>query len=492
MNLSHFVVAGLLSLASFFGYHQPAQTTNLGASFTPVGGQTYYLAGAGITATQNTIQLTSFQTPDGRSLAMSMFGSIGYAALEPGTSKLEDVTFSGITQNSNGTATLTGVTRGNDFVSPYAASSTLAKAHAGGSTFILSNTAGFYGQQFLFSNNVGSSTATLTFSNTAPPFYYPGPGVQSNGSAIATTSEFASVAYVNALVTAGAPNASQSVKGLVQIATAAQTASSTNTGSTGAILAIPASIATDTPNTTNKSDVLMSDLTGHLKQGWLDLTQAFTFSGGLTSSGAFIASAAANIIANSGNKLTLDTVAYAFPSSQGVANSRLVNDGSGNLSWGIGSSRYNYATSTAISTINTYATTTQFMVPIAAGLLTASSTIHVVVQISDTQGQNSGGGTFYLRDAAGDTLSSCGVSSTLSSGGQSGFCTFDIYMNNSVSSQIDSFYQSVTGGAGNSSEASVGTTAFNLGGATSLYGVIITTSSSVSMTLSSMVVSITP
>lgn len=278
-------------IAAFFGLAAPstAPTILKAGAFTPIGVTQTTLAGAGVTATANTVQLSSFLTPDGRNVVMSMLGSIGYGVLEPQSSKIEDVTFTGITQNSNGTATLTGVTRGNDFVFPYAASTTLAKAHAGGSYFIISNTAGFYGQQFLFSNEISTSSAGIVFSSTTPP-YYDEPGAQASGNYISTTSELASVAYVNAVTTAGAPNASISVKGIVQLATARQAASSTLNGSTGAFDVLQSSYATDTPGTlcatTAGGCVLMSLLNGKLSQSWIDFTQLFSFTGGLISTGS--------------------------------------------------------------------------------------------------------------------------------------------------------------------------------------------------------------
>ena len=340
-NLGKYLVVFLLIILAVV-VNQPQQIIiqrqTLGSSFTPVGGTTYYLSGAGITATANTIQVTSFQTPDGRPLTMSMFGQIGYGTLEPGTSKLEDITFSGITQNSNGTALLTGVSRGVDFISPYTASTTLAKAHSGGSVFILSNTAGFYGQQFLLANQMGTSTASMIFSSTTPP-YYDSPANQAAGSYISTTSELASVAYVNKVAFNGAPNATPGTKGIVDIATALQAASSSQSGVASSIRVLPAGIATDTPNTqTRASVVLMTDLTGYLRQTWLNLA---------TASWSFAASSL--------YPLVLNTVSYAFPSVQGSANSVLTNDGSGNLSWG---STWVLLTSTTTSQAMAFATTT--------------------------------------------------------------------------------------------------------------------------------------
>jgi hypothetical protein len=94
---------------------------------------------------------------------------------------------------------------------------------------------------------------------------------------------YATKNYIDTQVLAGAAAGSNSVAGIFLTATGLQAASSTATGvynSTTYNRVLPSSIATDTPNAgTNSSDVLMSDLTGRLKQAWLDLTAAFTTTG---------------------------------------------------------------------------------------------------------------------------------------------------------------------------------------------------------------------
>lgn len=205
------------------------------ASSLPVGGTQYYLSGAGINSTQSTIQLTSFKTPDGRNITMTMVGTVGYGALEPQTtSKIEDITFTGITQNTNGTATLTGVSRGVDFVYPYTVTASLAKAHSGGATFIITNTPSFYYDEFAMPGN--ANVTVWPFASTSP----------------ATKGYVDFVAFNGAAVI----NANTINKGVVQISTGQQAASSTNTGSTGAVLVVPASVATSTFNTGSSAYVI--------------------------------------------------------------------------------------------------------------------------------------------------------------------------------------------------------------------------------------------
>lgn len=330
--------------------HVPVQQSQSFGAFTPVGGSTYVLSGSGVVSTATTIPVTAFKTPDGRALTMAMFGTIGYAVLDPNSpSKIEDITFTGITQNANGSAILTGVSRGMDFVTPYSASSTLAQAHAGGSYLILSNTAGFYGQQFLFSNSNSSSTAFMTFSPTTPPAYYPSVGQQAAGTYNSTTSELASIAYVNGVVASGAPNATTLVKGIVQLASAVQAAAGTALGSTGASLLPPNSLFNATQSAT--TIIPVTNTSGKLSQLFLDLTQSFTFLGALSAPTSTIGTL------NVGNLFASSTAT--------ITNLNVTGTVSGNVgSWKL-------LTSTTTSQIMPNATTT----------FAAASDLHIIIYI---------------------------------------------------------------------------------------------------------------
>lgn len=120
-----------------------------------VGGKVYTLQGSGVNSSATSIILTSFDTPvTNTNLVMSDFGSIGYGTIEPqSSSRREFISFTSVTQNGDGTATLTGVTRGLSFVSPYTASSTLQLSHSGGSRFIISNPPQLYNEAAFKGNN---------------------------------------------------------------------------------------------------------------------------------------------------------------------------------------------------------------------------------------------------------------------------------------------------------------------------------------------------
>lgn len=300
-------------------YSQPNEPVF--GSFLTVGGQNYYLNGGGVGTSDTSITLTDFDTPvSGYDLSMSNFGEIGYVTLEPSSStRQEFVSFTGITQNSDDTATLTGVTRGLSPVSPYTASTTMQKAHPGGSIVVISNPPQLY-SQVTFKENDENINGLWTFNTVLPT---------SNKTAT-TSSQFATKAYVDNVANAGAATSTELRGGLVELSTARENASSTD-GGADKPLVIQAKHATDTPqrgcatgytSTAGAGCTVVARLTGKIRQAWLNLTEDFTFTGAI------------NIIASVAKKLTLNGVQYAFPTTDGTASSTaLLNDGTGNLSW---------------------------------------------------------------------------------------------------------------------------------------------------------------
>ena len=117
------------------------------------------LAGAGASIGDTSLILTVFNSIDGVALAMTDFGTVGYGTIEPNSGDQEEsISFTGLTQNANGTCTLTGV-KNCLFLSPYTETSGLFKSHAGGVQFVISNTSAFYNSAGLsgFSGASGTS-----------------------------------------------------------------------------------------------------------------------------------------------------------------------------------------------------------------------------------------------------------------------------------------------------------------------------------------------
>lgn len=210
-----YIILAIAVAAGFLGYAQYSF-----GEFNPTGGSTYRLASS-IGTTDTTIRLSSFKEPvsDIPYTMTYLDTNIVYGTVDPDTSRSEFISFTGITQNSNGTASLTGVTRGLAR-SPGAsdcttASSTLKQSHAGQAAFILSDAPCFFSQYAVKQNNE-TITGQWTFS------VFP--------------------------ITPASPAASETTAGISELATGAEAAASTLSGATGFRLTLPTAISTSTYN----------------------------------------------------------------------------------------------------------------------------------------------------------------------------------------------------------------------------------------------------
>lgn len=126
-------------------------------TFNVTGGGTYRLKSS-IGTTDTTINLSSFKEPVSDLLyTMTKLNTDkGYGTVDPQTTRSEFVSFTGITQNSDGSAALTSVTRGltrTPAGSSCTASTTLAQRHPGQSVFILSDSPCFFAEYAVKQNN---------------------------------------------------------------------------------------------------------------------------------------------------------------------------------------------------------------------------------------------------------------------------------------------------------------------------------------------------
>ncbi len=116
---------------------------------------------ASISLSDTSITLSSFNFPDGTAIVSGDLGTLNFATLEPGTTREESITFTGVT----GT-TLTGVTRGIRFDAPYTQDTALRVGHSAGAILVLSNTAAFYDS---FANKENDETINGIFSFATVP-----------------------------------------------------------------------------------------------------------------------------------------------------------------------------------------------------------------------------------------------------------------------------------------------------------------------------------
>lgn len=122
-------------------------------SLYPLQAQSFSLAGSGASIGDTVLNLKSFKDINGTTITMADLGTISYITIEPGSgSQEEQISFTGVTQNADGSAQLTGV-KTVLFKTPYTETSGMAKTHAGSVIAVLSNTSAYYNQFGILSND---------------------------------------------------------------------------------------------------------------------------------------------------------------------------------------------------------------------------------------------------------------------------------------------------------------------------------------------------
>lgn len=291
--------------------------------FNPAGGTTYRLQSS-IGTTDTSVKLSSFKNRSSIPLTMTLLNTdIGYGTLSPQTSRSEFVSFSGITQNADGTATLTGVSRGLSDISPFTASTTLRQAHPGQSVFILSDSPQLF-EEYSKRRNDETITGRWNFSTELP-----------YSSITATTSsQLTNKAYVDAVAIQGAATSTETNGGVVELGTLAEQADSYDGGANKPTV-LQTKNSTSTCQVVGSYNLVASSTSGKLDKGCLDQTLNYTFSGTNLFTASTTLSATTTILANSAtnNALVLNTIPYKFPSIQGASSTVLTTNGSGSLIW---------------------------------------------------------------------------------------------------------------------------------------------------------------
>jgi hypothetical protein len=122
-------------------------------------------------------------------------------------------------------------------------------------------------------------------------------------------------AYIDGVAVAGASNANETTKGIIELATALEAGSSTSLGGTGARLVLPASVATDTPqNCVTSGCVVVSKIGGKIRQTFLDLTEHFSFSS-LFATNALTTNATTSAFAITTGLFHVNGLNYLWPAS---------------------------------------------------------------------------------------------------------------------------------------------------------------------------------
>lgn len=305
----------------------PNFDTPILGSYNPSGGGTYRLKSS-VSSSDTSITLSSFKEPvSSIAYTMSYLNSdIAYGTLDPQTSYSEFISFTGITQNADGSATLSGVSRGLGRSYPYTASSTLRQAHSGQSIFILSNAPQLYNEYVTKRNNdtiSGSDTITGQWYFSYPPV---------STETATSSSQLATRKFVQDTAIQGAATSTFVNLGISQLAKRSNIETGFGTTSEGRPLVISSSFATSTPTNPNfwkeGGYIPSTNSLGQISAQFVATSSAYNWTGTSTFQGA-----GGVVIKNAST--TINGVNYIFPSSIAASSTALVTNSTGNVYWGV-------------------------------------------------------------------------------------------------------------------------------------------------------------
>lgn len=246
------LIALLLAVSGFLGGISYVYTTQtqLGTTIPIVVALFETSLASKITSTATSMTLITGTDKEGNSLS----GTYGFV-IDEGTASEEFVTASCTATACSSLARGISVVTGNTEITA------LKKSHRRGASVKISN----HPQLAVISRILnGDETIPNIISYASQPTF-------------TGNEEIPTKKYVDDTVSAGAPDASTTTKGLVEIATTAELIAGTASGGTSALLVAPNSFFNDGSSATNLVPVTGTD--GKLSQGFLDLTEGYTWTG---------------------------------------------------------------------------------------------------------------------------------------------------------------------------------------------------------------------
>lgn len=256
--------------------------------------------------------------------------------------------------------TVSGMTRGVDPQTATTTNATLQFSHRRGANIKITD---FPLIQIMRNQLNGNDTIPNILSYTSGTACS---GTSANGS-------LCDKAYIDGVVVSGASNANETTKGIVELATAIEQASSTPLGSTAASVVIQAKYATSSPlrgcdgtATAGALCVPVARNDGKISPNFIatSSTDAYRLTG------AFSSSATTTIAASSTTTapIVLNSIPYKFPATQGASSTVPMNQGGGDLVWNPISKKI-YTSTGDVTVASSIASTTLYTFTVPANTL---------------------------------------------------------------------------------------------------------------------------
>ena len=257
----------------------------------------YVYLSQSMSATQTTVPVTSMETTDGHTITMADLGEKVFLTIDADDEDYKEIV---MCESISGTS-WGDCSRGLSFYGTSTAAVTAnQKTHNSGAIVVMSNVHQIF-EEFMDKDSDETIGGNKTFTGTIDFDNLP----TSTTTAPTSNSELTNKKYVDDTITAGAPDGTESVKGINELATQAEMAAGTAQGSTATNLVLQSQYASSTPDGIT---VPITESDGDLNAGFISQDSNYTWSGNNTFSGDDTFSGDTEI-----NNLTID-------GSQSVAN----------------------------------------------------------------------------------------------------------------------------------------------------------------------------
>lgn len=280
------IIVSSLGIATLFGYQSATPSFGAATSNAAVAAVFETSLAAPIGASDTTLSLASISIDSAGDTLVN--GQVYAVTIDQGQPNQEFV------QGTLSGTSLINLTRG---ISPLTGTSTvaaLAQSHRRGADVKITDwpTLGILNNQM---NGIETIPNLLNYSTNVL--------IQAGSPSSTVATKY----YVDQTAVAGAPNANATTKGIVQLATAINAASTTGTGSTGALLVLPSSISTSSDDVAGLH-VVVTQNSGKINWNQIDLGTAATFTAQATFTAGTLTTASSTITATS--TATANTIGY--------------------------------------------------------------------------------------------------------------------------------------------------------------------------------------
>ena len=256
---------------SFSTFGLPPITELLGGN-VPASAINWTLASP-LSSTDTTIDVSNFEDLRDNAISTSSMPTKIYFVIEAENTSNTEIVMCLAANGNESTTKFTGCTRGLPFSGTSESSVTAnKKSHPAGASVIMSNPGQFY-NNFVDTDSTQSIGGAKTFTATTTFNHLP---TLDSYKVPTDNAQLAAKKYVDDTVTAGAPDGTESVKGINELATQAEMAAGTVQGSTATNLVLQSQYASSTPDGIT---IPITESDGDLNAGFIGQDQDYTWIG---------------------------------------------------------------------------------------------------------------------------------------------------------------------------------------------------------------------